>query len=313
MNTNSVSHIPSGQMALTGQRRQMTGMGISFLIHAIVLCALLSMRAALPDVQPPLVIDFSLEKAFEAPKVQKLFAQMDEQQEQIIAEIEPIPLPKEIVPEPVEITEQIEIEKPVPVEEPMPEIVEVLVPIEPEPEPEPVLQPIEEKQVVVIRELTPRLLKKKIVAKKKKPKQANPVKNPKIAVKEIAPKQEVSNTASNKATLAPPPAPIAAPQIIKPAVQPQEQYVKEHFLYIKDSVQGKITYPRIARKMGWQGRVLISFTICRDGSVKDIRIVESSGFKALDNNAVKVIQKVAPFPRPPVSAELTIPVIYKLS
>jgi protein TonB len=335
MNNNCVTHIPSGQMALTGQRRQMTGMGISFLIHAIVLFALLSMKAALPDIQPPLVIDFSLEKAFEAHKVQKtvvqetvvqeivvqkLFAQAEEQQEQVVTEIEPIPLPEEIAPEPteiIEITEQIEIEKPVPQQEPIPEIAEVVETVEPEPEP-PVLQPFVEKQVVVIRELTPRLLKKKIVAKKKKPKQANPVKTPSRAVKEIARKQEVSNTApantvSNKPILAKTTAPIAAPQRSKPAIQPKAQYVKEHFLYIKDRVQNKITYPRIARKMGWQGRVLISFTICRDGSVKDIRIVESSGFKALDNNAVKIIQRVAPFPKPPVSAELTIPVIYKLS
>ena len=60
-------------------------------------------------------------------------------------------------------------------------------------------------------------------------------------------------------------------------------------------------------------RVLISFVICRDGSVKDIRIVKSSGFKALDKKAVEVIQKTAPFPRPPVSAELIIPITYKLS
>ncbi len=65
--------------------------------------------------------------------------------------------------------------------------------------------------------------------------------------------------------------------------------------------------------MGWQGKVLISFVICKDGSVKDIRIVESSGFNALDKNAVEAIRKGAPFPRPPVSAELIIPVIYKLS
>lgn len=93
----------------------------------------------------------------------------------------------------------------------------------------------------------------------------------------------------------------------------KEKYLKEHFDYIKNNVQNKISYPRIARKMGWQGRVLISFIICMDGSVKDIRVIESSGHNALDKNALEVVRKVAPFPKPPVSAELIIPVVYKLS
>lgn len=105
----------------------------------------------------------------------------------------------------------------------------------------------------------------------------------------------------------------SGPDLVQSLAQHKEQYIKEHFLYIKDSVQNQISYPRIARKMGWQGKVLISFVVCVDGSVKNIKIIESSGFKALDKNAVEVIQKVAPFPEPPVSAELIIPIIYKLS
>jgi len=60
----------------------------------------------------------------------------------------------------------------------------------------------------------------------------------------------------------------------------------------------------MARKVGWQSKILISFIICRDGSVKDIRIIESSGGNAVDNNAVKVIQKIASFSKLPVAAEL---------
>ena len=107
--------------------------------------------------------------------------------------------------------------------------------------------------------------------------------------------------------------PSAGPIVTQSPILKKERYLKEHFQYVNETVQGQISYPRIARKMGWQGKVLISFVICRDGSVKDIRIVESSGFNALDKNAVEAIRKGAPFPRPPVAAELIIPVIYKLS
>lgn len=93
----------------------------------------------------------------------------------------------------------------------------------------------------------------------------------------------------------------------------KQEYIKAHFLYIKEEIQKKITYPVMARKMGWEGKVVVSFVICEDGSVIDIKIVKSSGFKLLDKNAVDSIKKAMPFPNPPVRAELIVPVVYRLS
>ena len=93
----------------------------------------------------------------------------------------------------------------------------------------------------------------------------------------------------------------------------KQEYIKAQFIYIKDDIQKNITYPRLARKMGWEGKVVVSFVICEDGMVINIRIVKSSGYTLLDKNAVESIKKSMPFPSPPVRAELVVPVSYRLS
>jgi protein TonB len=93
----------------------------------------------------------------------------------------------------------------------------------------------------------------------------------------------------------------------------KQGYLKEYFSYIRDIVQKKISYPKIARKMGWEGKVLISFTVCRDGYAKDIIIKEGSGFELLDRNAVAAVQIASPFPKPPIEAQLIIPIKYTLN
>jgi protein TonB len=93
----------------------------------------------------------------------------------------------------------------------------------------------------------------------------------------------------------------------------KELYVKANFHYIKDNIQKGISYPRIARKMGWEGRVIVSFVVDKDGRIQDVHIVESSGFTALDKNAIATIKKAAPFPCPTVRAELVVPVVYRLA
>jgi periplasmic protein TonB len=89
-------------------------------------------------------------------------------------------------------------------------------------------------------------------------------------------------------------------------------YLNEHFAYIREIIQKNITYPSRARRMGWEGNVIVSFVIRPNGTVCDIKIAESSGFEVLDANVVKTIKCVAPFPKPPVEAEVRMPITYRL-
>ncbi len=90
-------------------------------------------------------------------------------------------------------------------------------------------------------------------------------------------------------------------------------YLKENFSYVRDAIQKKVSYPRVARQMGWEGKVIVSFIVCADGYAKDIKIKEGSGIALLDRNAIETVKKASPFPRPPVEAQLLIPIKYSLN
>ena len=51
------------------------------------------------------------------------------------------------------------------------------------------------------------------------------------------------------------------------------------------------TYPLIARKKGWEGRVLIQAEIDREGNVSEIKVLESSGFQVLDDASLETLKK----------------------
>jgi periplasmic protein TonB len=58
-------------------------------------------------------------------------------------------------------------------------------------------------------------------------------------------------------------------------------------------------YPAEARARGDQGVARVSFTIDRDGWVRATRIVQSSGSPELDNEALAMLARAQPVPRPP--------------
>jgi len=85
------------------------------------------------------------------------------------------------------------------------------------------------------------------------------------------------------------------------------------FTGIRDGIQRGIAYPAMARKMGWEGEVEVAFRILLDGTARDIRVAKGSGHAILDRGAVDAVRNASPFPRPPAEAEITTPVVYRLS
>ncbi|MBL0224855.1 MAG: energy transducer TonB [Geobacteraceae bacterium] len=94
--------------------------------------------------------------------------------------------------------------------------------------------------------------------------------------------------------------------------QVRKKYLKEHFNYIRDLIVKRLAYPPIARRMEWSGKVILAFVVAEDGGVSSVRVKESSGYPLLDNSAVATVKDVAPFPRPPVAAEIIMPVHFRL-
>lgn len=91
-----------------------------------------------------------------------------------------------------------------------------------------------------------------------------------------------------------------------------ERYLAEHYAYIRNLIMKRLKYPHIARKMGWRGTVVVSFLIKESGHIEKTKIISSSGYAVLDRNVLSTIREAQPFPRPPVMAELIIPVAYRL-
>jgi protein TonB len=58
-------------------------------------------------------------------------------------------------------------------------------------------------------------------------------------------------------------------------------------------------YPLEARERGEQGMVRVAFAIDRDGWVRSSRIVQSSGSSDLDQEALAMLVRAQPVPRPP--------------
>lgn len=92
----------------------------------------------------------------------------------------------------------------------------------------------------------------------------------------------------------------------------QQAYLAKHYAYIRDAIQRSASYPPLARRMGWVGRVVLAFHILPDGAVANVHVVNGSGFAVLDHSAVEAVRRASPFPPPPAAAEIVAPVAYAL-
>ena len=59
---------------------------------------------------------------------------------------------------------------------------------------------------------------------------------------------------------------------------------------------GNLNYPDAARRQGISGNLMLQVSINTDGSVRNIRLLRSSGHKVLDDAAVRIVQLAAPYP-----------------
>ena len=84
------------------------------------------------------------------------------------------------------------------------------------------------------------------------------------------------------------------------------------FFYIRENIMKNIKYPEKARRMGWEGRVLLSFVIFENGSIHNIKVVNSSGFPVLDSSAREAIAKTTFSQKVPYRLVIVLPIEYKL-
>jgi TonB family protein len=86
------------------------------------------------------------------------------------------------------------------------------------------------------------------------------------------------------------------------------------------AVQTKIVtaayYPLSAREAGWEGDVKLNLNLASNGDLKEIKILQSSGYKVLDDAALAVAKKQSPYPPFPPQIEsqelwVVVPITYR--
>ena len=80
---------------------------------------------------------------------------------------------------------------------------------------------------------------------------------------------------------------------------PNPQVVNNYSNLLRAHIAKHKKYPRIAQRRKMQGEVVIAIQIRGDGSLISKDIQKSSGYKVLDKEGMKMMEKSKPFPVPP--------------
>lgn len=68
-----------------------------------------------------------------------------------------------------------------------------------------------------------------------------------------------------------------------------------YFASIKRAIELVWQYPAPALRQGLEGKLVLQFTILSDGALEGTRLVRSSGFSVLDEEAIRAVQTASPF------------------
>lgn len=160
--------------------------------------------------------------------------------------------------------------------------------IEPKPEPKPIIKPLS-------------------IPTEIKSESALP---PPTEVIAVAPKQEATPSPM-------PPVAITPPEPPKPVI-PDTSAARDGY---GNTLWGEISkhkqYPKIALMRGWQGEAIVEVLLDGNGKLKSKKIVQSSGYEALDKQALEMVESAAPFPAPPEvlrgsTFSIKVPIPFKL-
>ncbi len=100
--------------------------------------------------------------------------------------------------------------------------------------------------------------------------------------------------------------------VAEPTLSVEAQYMQDHIALINALIKKNLSYPRLAKKRGLQGKTLVSFTLNTEGEILDVKAIGEIS-SILKRSAVKTIKKAsAGFPHPSEVLALSIPIIYSL-
>ncbi len=81
---------------------------------------------------------------------------------------------------------------------------------------------------------------------------------------------------------------------------------------LRRTVERNKVYPDRARRMGWEGKVELTFRVFEDGTIRDIAVAKSSGYQALDDAAKDAVRRSKLTYRPAEKISVVLPIEYRL-
>jgi len=84
-----------------------------------------------------------------------------------------------------------------------------------------------------------------------------------------------------------------------PKIVQEDEEIKKSLLRYQDSIKKKIQkekqYPRWALRVGHEGSARITFSVLPSGKTEGLMLINSSGFKELDKEALDAVRRASPF------------------
>jgi len=146
------------------------------------------------------------------------------------------------------------------------------------------------------------------------PAPSEPVAQDRTAVRPVEPTASTIPNASVK------PESASEQQLIAMAPVPSSSLARPDYTWLSETILRRVEelkrYPAEARLDQAEGKVVLKAVIRGDGSVDDVEVHQSSGYRSLDHAAVELLKRAAPFqlPRPLGKSQMTvkIPMNYRL-
>lgn len=172
--------------------------------------------------------------------------------------------------------------------------------------PEPIVEPVVEKPLPVVEKVVkqkPKQIKKPVekIVKKEPPKEIKPVEQVVEPVEAV-----VQNTNPTPTVSKPTPAVNNTPSVPQMSAQQTASIEDAYLARIKAKIERNKVYPKAAKRLKQTGKVIISFDILKDGTIKNVRVVGKSKFEKLDEASIELLMKIASFEAIPLELNRTV-------
>lgn len=172
--------------------------------------------------------------------------------------------------------------------------------------PEPIVEPVVEKPLPVVEKVVkqkPKPIKKPVekIVKKEPPKEIKPVEQVVEPVEAV-----VQNTNPTPTVSKPTPAVNNTPSVPQMSAQQTASIEDAYLARIKAKIERNKVYPKAAKRLKQTGKVIISFDILKDGTIKNVRVVGKSKFEKLDEASIELLMKIASFEAIPLELNRTV-------